>query len=512
MPTAPQSLVQFLSASDNLAAADVYELCQQIPLASDEEMAWFFAQLAQLSASAPVADHVWETVLGSCEAWLRRRRAVRGGEPLPPALREQLEATYAALGPQHAARYHLLSILTIGGQPAELESFCRLITTDPPATLAASTAPFFPLLEPEVAVQPLFPALLEGLAHEQVAVAVLDLANRFTRDGRCQPHPASGRQPQLIQLLVRLTHQLERLQRAALAGTDPQPQRREQVETGIALALALCDALGLMGAAEASGPLTDLVQLQHRRLRAEAAAALTRLGDAAGKQTLLELASEPSVRLRVMAYAEELEIESEIDEAYRSPEAVAEAELVTYLAQPTMMGVPPTTCELVDARTLYWPGYEEPRNCYLFRFTYQTIEADGAPCPFTNFGITGPLVHAFPQPIDHLPVESAYAMFAGWQAEHEDILEFDVDPQSLHPVLADYLDRLQQADYESLQPVVHGKFFGDETLVASCQKQQQPGTAVVDAYSIEFFPGLEPGAAYCNYKGRRLLRAFNESF
>ena len=67
----------------------------------------------------------------------------------------------------------------------------------------------------------------------------------------------------------------------------------------------------------------------------EAAAALARLGDEDGKQELVALAAEPVARLRVLAYARELNLLDEVEENYRSPVAEAEAELCAWLAEPT---------------------------------------------------------------------------------------------------------------------------------------------------------------------------------
>ncbi len=161
------------------------------------------------------------------------------------------------------------------------------------------------------------------------------------------------------------------------------------------------------------------MELQHRRLRVEAAAALARLGDQQGEQTLVELASEPVVRLRVVHYAEELGLGESIPEEYPSDIAIAEAELVTHLAQPTAIGTPPSRCELVDTRSLYWPGYEEPRNCYLFRFTYSFRSDSGTDCRVSNIGIAGPVHRTSVQgDVSELPVDEIYALFAGCHAEH----------------------------------------------------------------------------------------------
>ena len=54
-------------------------------------------------------------------------------------------------------------------------------------------------------------------------------------------------------------------------------------EDGVGLAVALCDALAQIGNKEAIGKLYQAMDLSHRRLRTEAAAALAKLGEEAGE-------------------------------------------------------------------------------------------------------------------------------------------------------------------------------------------------------------------------------------
>ena len=100
---------------------------------------------------------------------------------------------------------------------------------------------------------------------------------------------------------------------------------------------------------------------------------------------LVRLAAEPVVRLRVLAYGEELGILEQVDDAFKTSTARAEAELALWLSQPAHIGLPPTRCELVDSRMLYWPGYEEPLECFLFHFIY-----DFGDKQFSNIGLTRP--------------------------------------------------------------------------------------------------------------------------
>jgi hypothetical protein len=271
--------------------------------------------------------------------------------------------------------------------------------------------------------------------------------------------------------------------------------------------------LALIGDKSAVGKLYQAMELSHRRLRAEAAAALARLGEQAGQRVLLQLAAEPVIRLRVLAYAGELGILDQVEDQFKTEAAKAEADLALWLAQPAQMGVPPSRCELVDSRQQAWPGYDEPVDCFLFRFVYEFGAAQ-----FSNIGIAGPVTHAFAADLADLPPDDIYAAFAGWQAEHEDVYQLPVDELS-DPQRVDVLRlerRLRDEGYDAIQPHALGFFFGDKALVATATYQGQPGVAVADQLHCLWWPHrgsprpIDPEAAYCIYKGRKLLRAFND--
>jgi hypothetical protein len=260
------------------------------------------------------------------------------------------------------------------------------------------------------------------------------------------------------------------------------------------------------------GKLYQALELGHRRIRSEAAYALAKLGEQAGREALKTLVAEPVARLRVLAYAEELGFLDQVPAEYQSPMARAEAELAAWLSDATQMGLPPGKCELIDRRTQYWPGYDDPVECFLFHFSYRLGGA-----VYSNVGIVGPLTHAMTADLADLPPDDIYAAFAGWQAEHAEI--FEIAPDRLTASLqreADGLQRrLQEAGYEEVQPVSLGSFFGDSVLVAAAEREGVPGYAVVDSEEIDWRPTaqrprpLGPDEVYAIYKGRKLLKAFN---
>jgi hypothetical protein len=368
------------------------------------------------------------------------------------------------------------------------------------------------LRRPDQRLRQLFPRLLVAIQHRSVAPAVLDLANYLTRQGIVTIHPAQPRSGQLIGMLARLVHELETVEEGRVGPDQSARQTRQRVSDGISLVVSLCDALGLIGDQAAVGKLRQAMYLRHRRLQVEAASALARLQVEEGAQRLVELASEPVVRLRVLAYADEIGQLDQVDQQYQSAEARAEAQLVSWLAQPTVMGFPPQQCELVDQRQQYWPGFDEPVWCYLFRYVYRLPTGQ-----YHNVGMAGPLVHSFQADLADLSPDDIYSAFAGWQVEHEDIYETDVNQLTeLQRVEVARLERrLLDEGCEEIVPLRLGYFFGQRTLVARTKRRGALGIAVVDSQHLHWYPTgttprpLGPDEAYCVYKGRRLLRTFN---
>jgi hypothetical protein len=395
-----------------------------------------------------------------------------------------------------------------------LLEFAELAVNDPPRdpTLAAVT--FGPLLqhrdyEPDA----LFPRLLDALGQPTIAPLVMDLANYLMREELVETHPAAERREELATLLGALVQRLGIIEERPYEISQDDQVLSSLVSQGVSLSVSLCDALGLIGDAASVGKLNQVLELRHRRLRTEAAAALAKLGDDNGQQVLLSLAAEPIARLRVLAYASELGLEDKIDEKYSTSEARAEAELALWLAEPAQLGFPPSRLELVDSKSLYWPGFDEPIESFLFRFAYEVGEGE-----YANIGIAGPLCHAFAADLADLPPDDIYAMFAGWQAEHEEIYEADVNQltQSQRVDVSRFERRLIDGGFVQIHPITLGFFFGDKALIARATRDGQNGIAVATLDEVQWNSThnrrrpLGPQEAWCLFKGRRLLRAFNE--
>lgn len=475
-------------------------------------------QLCQrlLERSAPLTPHA-DNLLATAFVQVARhqREGWTSSAVIEPdaTLCELTARLYRQLEPTGHARTQLLAWLATCRQPLPLATLADLLAESPPTDGHAVATLLSPLFQRrDYDPRPLFPRLLDGLAHASAAAAILDLANFVTREHLMRRHPAIERLDTLVTLLAGVVGRLGRLESAAGDEDLSVEEAEMQVNEGVALAISLCDALALIGEKAVIGKLYQAMDLSHRRLRAEAAAALAKLGEQAGVDTLLALAAEPVVRLRVLAYAEELGLLDKVDEQYRSDQAEAEAELALWLSQPEQMGFPPTVCELMDTTTQAWPGYDEPVQCFLFRFSYRHGDRE-----FANVGIAGPLVHAFGVDLTDLPPEEIYAAFAGWHAEHDEIYEVDVEHLDEHQRtdVVRLSRRLSDAGCEAIEPVRLGWFLGEKTLLARVSREAVPGLAVVDDSSVFFWPrnahrrALGPDEVYWIYKGRRFLRTFN---
>lgn len=434
---------------------------------------------------------------------------------LGPESVDRIARLYRRLGPPSRARHRLLRLLGASGSTEALETFAELIVSDPPTDATDAALAFVPLFQrPTSRLQRLFPRLLDALQHPAVAAIVLDLANHLWRQRRMARHPASGRVDDLARLLGALATRLARIEEQPREAADTPATLTAIVGESVALIVALCDAMGAIGDASVTGKLYQVLELAHRRVRTEAAAALARLGDETGTSTLAQLAADPATRLRALAYLEELGLQDRASEEDRAPEARAAGELAAWLAEPGQFGVPPQSIELVDACHQYWPGYDEPVDCWLLRFEYHLGGRS-----WSGIGIAGPVVHAMAVELADLPPADIYAMYAGWSAEHAEIGEMAASELTAAHLAAWQRARAEVArqGFERLELVKSGWFFGEEHWVATARHSGRPGVVVFDGSRVEWFaqgtgrrpPG--PTEVYYLYKGRKLLRVFNRA-
>jgi hypothetical protein len=509
---------------DPSARQAVLQRCAWLSTAEPEQAAQLLAALGELDDESLNESQEFLTLVATRVAQARRR--ARGelatlwlsGDVNSSQVHQHATALYQRLPESSPVRARLLMILASGASREELELLSELLVSDPPrgeSDVLSALSPLFQLADYDSGI--LFPRLLAALAHPTLAAGILDLANFLTREGRLKKHPAASQREELARLLGELAHRLQRLEEHPEESVSSAEELTRTVSHGVSLAVALCDALALIGDREAIGKLHMAMDLRHRRIRTEAAAALARLGEKCGVEELLKLASEPVARLRVLAYAEELGIADQLEPEFASAQARAEAELAVWLAEPANFGIPPSECELVDRREQFWPGYEAPVECFLFRFTYRLTTEQG-PAIYSNIGIAGPLVRAVAADVADLGVDDIYALFAGWHAEHEDIFEVEAHllSESQRVEVARLERRLRDSQYDGIRPVMLCYFFSEKSLVARVKRAGVEGIALATPDEILWFPAnrgarsLTPLDISSLYRGRRLLREFNE--
>jgi len=410
-------------------------------------------------------------------------------------------------------RHLLLALLIAGGHATAWQGFAQLIVTDPPRDTAARVEAFAPLWRRPIGpFHVLFPALFPALEHADLAVIVLDLANFLFRSGRMRPHPGAERAAQFVTLLGAIVERLETFEATSSHQGVPDLGLARQVTESVDLAVALCDTLALLDCRDATGKLYRMLELSHRRVRTEAATALARLGEPAGIDALVALAAEPVVRLRVHAYASELGILEKIPESQRTPRALGEAELVSRLSERDQFGLPPNELEFVDERELYWPGYETPQQCLLFRYRYEFPQG-----VLENIALARPVAQALAADLTELSIDDLYAVYAGWHVEHPELQRLAIDPTLPDQAreVARGVQRLRQAGYQSLRPALIGNYFGLRLLIAEAIHQDTAGTAIVGPDNVTWIPAssttrpLDPETAFHLYVGRDLLSRFN---
>ena len=418
--------------------------------------------------------------------------------------------------PDHCPNRHLLlHLLVLAGNDDALRAAVERLNCRPPANWEAAGLVLSPLMQStDWPIEAVFPDLLTSIEHPSMASTTLDLANFLVHENRLQVHPAAARVNELNRLLAAVTGRLERFEREPRSLGDDIATVQERLSEAISLAVSLCDALGLIGATESLPRLTETMHLKHRRVRSEAAGALARMGDEHGIEQLIALVEEPSARLRVIAYADELGLSDRIDQRFRSQESTAEASLALWLSQPAQMGIPPTSVETLDQRFLYWPGYDRPLDCFLVRFHY-----DMGDRTYSNVGISGPVTFALANNVADLPVDDIYAIYAGWQAEHADI--FAIAAEHLHPaqrrLAADLATHADRSGYHDPQVELFGVFFEEQAAVFRATRDDKPCWVVTDGLeaihlAIQGRPRELAAADLWNlYKGRKILRTFNPS-
>ncbi|GAB5406254.1 MAG: HEAT repeat domain-containing protein [Aureliella sp.] len=479
------------------------------------ELEHFVESLSAVASEYPRSGAKSRVPLQCVAGQLKSLREEGGVDPrllrLDPDI---LSSAYEVLGnDQPMAAAHLIQMLAIQSDDDSLAALARSIEAMPPASWQATAVGLSPLWNADgETLLALFHQLDGSLMQASVLSVVLDLAGHAVRSEKLTEHPWATRGDQFRKLLQSVIGQLRTLQADPSKFGDDVDTVQSALHDGVALAIALCDALGLIGHKAAKGELEDAMELAHRRIQTEAAGALARMGDEMGKKHLVTLAADRVARQRAVAYAEELGCAESIAEEFRSAAAIAESQLAGWLSEPPQYGIAPSGMELVDERTMYWPSYDEPRECFLFRYWFNFPAGK-----VQNLGIAGPVCHAFSDNLESLSHDDIYAAFAGWHAEHDDI--FAVPAHLLNPAQRreadNLLHRVYELDFVEVKLEALTFFLGTVAILAVAQKTGRNVTIVVDDQECLSMPRSEaPGSLTSElvlaiYRGRKLLRSFN---
>jgi HEAT repeat protein len=504
-------LLQDLSQSSTEQSHDIARDAW-IQTTSFEEIQQLLNGLIDLAQRGQVQQHPRLVgVLIQLIRWLRNpASSLATLEEDEDAVNRRIVLLYRHLGDQCDSRWMLLQWLATAAQPAMLRSLVELLSENSLPDDKAVALVFSPLFQNRT-YDPgdLFPRLLDALDQPQLATSILDLGNFLVRENRVNTHPAADRRRTLEHLLRDLMYRLSQLEEEGGSAQAPEELSR-LVGEAVALVVSLCDALALIGHRDSTAVLIQVLDLPHRRIRTEAAAALARFGEESGIEALLDLAREPVARLRVLAYAAELGLEDRLDPKYATDESRCESEVALQLAQPAYFGLPPTRMETIDHRQMYWPGCDEPVDCYLFRYFYELGDS-----LLSNIAIGGPISHTFAADLVDVSIDDIYAAFAGWDVEHEEIFEVQAeglnDAQRLE--VSRLVRRANDAGYDEVETVCLGQFFGRRFIVARARREAVEGLLTADPDQILWYPAsgarpLGPHEVLCIYKGRQLLRSF----
>lgn len=431
-------------------------------------------------------------------------------EPLAPRTFESLAELYDRLGPDNMSRYQILRLLALVADSTTLPLFSSRFVADPPTEPRQIDAVCVPLFQAEeLDATALYPKLLEAIDRPILAAIALDLGNHLCRRGFVDEHPAAVRTEQLATLLKAMAERLRLVEEQPGKYAETQQQLQYLIGESATLIISLCDALGLIGDSAAIPALNTVLELTHRRLQAEAATALARLGEQQGIDRLIELAADPAARTRALAYLEELDLVDKVPAEHRTPTARAEGLLSSWLAEPQQIGLAPQSVEVVDQRRQYWPGYEEPQDCFLVRYEYPFPQGT-----LIGIGLVGPVTYCLAVDLQDLPPSDIYAIYAAWHAEHPELTADEVSQ-----LAGSERDTLQMAgreiDAEHVELALVGRFFGSTLPVYQATRSQQPGFLVVDGNTMSWYGAgstsrpLGPQEAYWIHIGRRLLATFN---
>lgn len=404
----------------------------------------------------------------------------------------------------------LLQVAFASGHDTALRMGVDLLLQQPPESWSSGSLALSPLLQySDWNTDAVFPKILES-THPSVLASALDIANHLFLEGTVSRHPCLDRFRELVDLLGAIVQRLALLEEnpGKFGNTTDSIQRI--LFDSVSLCVSLCHTMALIGNESCIGKLNQASELKHRRIRAEAAYALAKLGQKHGNEMLLELVKDPSIRLRVLAYCDELGSDQEIDDSHRNVLSIAEAQLAQWLAQVEQMGLPPNKIELVEQRTLPWPGFDSPQECFLFRFAYSMQDRE-----YSNVAIAGPTTKAFSTDLANISTDDAFSIFVGWDIEHPDVYETPFSRLSANDseLINRWQETLLRDHFSEVEPVFVGTLIQQKVLLGFGSKQSKRQSFAYDGSEL-IVPTSLPSTqesillTYYLWRGREFLRSF----
>lgn len=404
----------------------------------------------------------------------------------------------------------LLQVPFASGHSTAIRMGIDLLLQQPPDAWTSASLALSPLLQYDDWDRSIvFPRVFDT-ANPSILSSALDIANHLFSHRKIDSHPAKERYSLFVKLLGEIVQRLGILEENPAKFGDSAESIQRILFDSVSLCVSLCHTMSVIGDSACIGKLNQALDLKHRRIRTEAAFALGRLGEQHGIDALVEMAIDPAVRTRVLAYAEELGCIDKIDEKYRSVLAIAESHLAQWLAQVENMGLPPTRIELLEQRTLPWPGFESPQECFLFRFGYGMRDSE-----FSNVGFAGPTSKAFSQDLANVSMDDAFAIFAGWDIEHPEVYETPANRLSTSDdtLVHEWGQSLQGEKFDSVEPAFLANFFGNRVLVGLGEKGGRKQPFAFDGKELVSLPSLNPSPdsltlTYYLWRGREFFQTF----
>ena len=405
----------------------------------------------------------------------------------------------------------LLESMLLSGQSSSIRVAVDLLVDAPPTDWKDSAQALGVLMQStNWKLADVFPRLLDTNQPSVLAPA-LDLANNMARKHGVRPHPAAERFDSLLTIFGAMTLQLQSLEENPRQFSDNVQVIQQILFDAVSLLVALCDFFAQMGDPRSIGKLNQALLLKHRRLKLESAYALAKLGESRALDLIVELLQDDSSRARALAYLHELSADDRIDPQWTSSLAKAKSDLAIWLSQPEQFAIPPSRITLVEQRTLQWPGFDGPQECFLLQFDYGTGDGN-----YSNIGFSGPFPIAMSLDMKSFSNDTVFAMYLANDIEdpHESRIAWDSLPEPHKDSYEPMLRELEEKGLLGIKPLAQLNCLGAQALL--CQATSDEGNAwgiLTDGDSIiRCISGPQTfETLFLQWKGKLALEILGES-